>query len=181
MKKHIKPEEVKEVWEYREGNLYWRENPHPIRKFDLSKPAGCINSIGYRVINYKRVLYPAHRLIFAYHKGYFPKEVGHKNGIPSDNRIENLEDVTHSQNMMNQGCMNVLGFKHIYKQKNKKNYKQGFIYVFGLRINGKMKRIKASTDLCKLLVFRNSWLQKHDRLRWQAIMRFEYGQLDYVA
>ena len=51
-------------------------------------------------------------------------------------------------------------FKYIHKHKDKA-CKEGFTYRFRVRENGKMKTIKTSTNLEKLVAFRNKWLQKH--------------------
>ena len=46
--------------------------------------------------------YLEHRLIWLYHYGEWPKgDLDHKNGIPDDNRIKNLRECTHQQNMLN--------------------------------------------------------------------------------
>lgn len=46
--------------------------------------------------------YYAHRLAWLYVYGEWPKhEIDHINGNPSDNRICNLRDVTHSENLQN--------------------------------------------------------------------------------
>ena len=42
-----------------------------------------------------------HRLIFLLEYGYLPKEIDHINGDRQDNRIENLREVTRSQNQFN--------------------------------------------------------------------------------
>ena len=45
-----------------------------------------------------------HRLVFflVYHR--FPKEIDHLNGIKTDNRIENLREVSGSENCLNKDC-----------------------------------------------------------------------------
>ena len=45
-----------------------------------------------------------HRLVFflVYHR--FPKEIDHLNGIKTDNRIENLREVSGSENCLNKAC-----------------------------------------------------------------------------
>lgn len=46
--------------------------------------------------------YFAHRVAWALHYGSWPEgQIDHVNGVRSDNRIENLRDVTHSDNQKN--------------------------------------------------------------------------------
>lgn len=50
----------------------------------------------------KHVLYPNHRIIWAMHYGVWPtKFLDHINGDPTDNRIENLREVTNQENCKN--------------------------------------------------------------------------------
>lgn len=65
--------------------------------------AGCKDKEGYRVIKFQRRVYFAHRLAWLYVYGEWPKaKTDHINGDKADNRIDNLRDVTQSQNMQNQ-------------------------------------------------------------------------------
>lgn len=92
-------EEVLSLFDYREGNLYWKIKPHvAISEGDL---AGSKNGAGYWHIQFKKVKYKAHRLIYLYHYGYLPKEIDHINGDKLDNRIENLRACTRFQNNRN--------------------------------------------------------------------------------
>lgn len=84
--------------------------------------AGCLNKkIGYRQITifYKR--YYAHRLAWFYVHGKWPaKEIDHINGNRSDNRIENLRDISHNENMMGFkkfSCANTSGYTGVYWEK----------------------------------------------------------------
>ena len=66
------------------------------------KPSGCINGVsGYMQIGINYVVHKAHRLAFLYVYGYMPKEVLHDDQNPSNNKIDNLSDGTHAQNMKN--------------------------------------------------------------------------------
>ena len=59
------------------------------------------NPKGYRQVHAQRRMHWAHRIIFLMHRGYLPVEVDHRNGIRSDNRIENLRSANSSTNKQN--------------------------------------------------------------------------------
>ena len=62
-----------------------------------------LNQIGYRQVAIFGQYYLAHRLIWLYHYGAWPKgEIDHVNGDRSDNRLENLRDVPRKINGRNQ-------------------------------------------------------------------------------
>lgn len=70
---------------------------------------------GYLKTLIKRKPYRVHRLIWIMHHGYEPQVLDHINGIPDDNRIENLREATHSQNNLNRRMhhRNKSGFKGV--------------------------------------------------------------------
>lgn len=86
------------------------------------KPLGRIDSEGYILIRFREKGYRAHRLAWALHYGEWPsREIDHINGIPDDNRLMNLRDVTPSEN-----------------QQNKKVHREG--KIAGVRYDSRSKR-----------------------------------------
>lgn len=69
--------------------------------------------------------YYTHRLIFAWHHGFFPEQVDHKNQNRDDNRIENLRAANASQNIGNQSLRktNKSGLKGVYWDKSHKKWR----------------------------------------------------------
>lgn len=65
--------------------------------------AGCRRSDGYVTIRVYGVQYLAHRLAWLWCTGDHPTgEIDHKNGVPGDDRFENLRDLSRSGNQQNQ-------------------------------------------------------------------------------
>lgn len=65
--------------------------------------AGCTSKVGYTVIRIDGVLYQAHRLAIFYIYGAWPEyDVDHKNGVRTDNRLDNLRCATRGENLQNQ-------------------------------------------------------------------------------
>lgn len=96
--KNLTAEEVHSLLLYEDGALFWKQ----LRKGKTGKRAGSQNDRGYRnvVINGKQQR--EHRLIWLMHYGSMPKgEIDHIDGNRSNNRIENLRDVTKVENMKN--------------------------------------------------------------------------------
>lgn len=82
--------------------------------------AGSVDVDGYIKIGVLKHRYRAHRLAWLYTNGTWPKnQIDHINRNRSDNRICNLRDVTHQQNVQNAGnfCNNTSGRKGVYWNK----------------------------------------------------------------
>jgi len=63
---------------------------------------GTINGEGYLQVMINLKTYQVHRLVWLYHHGYTPEGMmDHINRIRTDNRIENLREVSRSCNMRN--------------------------------------------------------------------------------
>ena len=113
VKKHIR---------YEDGKIYWTD--FSIRPTAKKEAIGYKCKSGYVVMKFMKKTTFVHRIIFLLHHGYLPKNVDHINGNKSDNRIENLRDVTHCQNMMNikKYSVNTSGYKGVSLHKNSKKW-----------------------------------------------------------
>jgi HNH endonuclease/AP2 domain len=105
---------VKELFDYCDGNLIKRST---------GKRVGTITSKSvnrqYVVVWAMSKLWTAHRLIFLWHHGFFPKIIDHIDQNSLNNRIENLRAVTKSENSQNSNKRktNTSGYKGVYWRK----------------------------------------------------------------
>lgn len=94
---------------------------------------GGINSNGYRsvMIKYKKCnrSFKVHRLVMLAFHGPSKLEVNHINGIKSDNRLENLEYVTRSENLKH---AYTIGLRDIPKGEQKRNSKLKEIDIYAI-------------------------------------------------
>lgn len=94
-------ERLREILEYNPetGIFRWKKPKYGRRK---NKIAGCKNHNGYIMITHKGKKYQAHRLAFLYMGGYMPENiVDHIDRDPSNNKWDNLREVSHQCNMRN--------------------------------------------------------------------------------
>ncbi len=94
--------EVRERYAYDAltGVFVYRQQRGPKK---AGESAGTVKPDGRRVINVNGVLCFAHRLAWLYQTGQWPKgEIDHRDGNPSNNRFDNLRDVTAQVNKQNQ-------------------------------------------------------------------------------
>lgn len=96
-------ERVKELFDYREdGSLVWRVYRNASARIGVR--AGSVHHSGYRIIRQKGRTYGEHRIVWLWHYGYMPEnEIDHINRKRSDNRVENLREVTRVCNNRNSG------------------------------------------------------------------------------
>jgi hypothetical protein len=104
---------VKSLFDYQldNGALAWRSRPvdhfktwHAYLGWNKKYPgqeALTLDGKGYRVVTVFGKRYLVHRLIWLYVYGDQPKILDHINGIKTDNRINNLREVTTQTNNMN--------------------------------------------------------------------------------
>jgi len=77
---------------------------------------GCPSTQGHLQIVVNGCPQLAHRLVWLYHYGYFPKMIDHINRNPADNRIENLREADKKLNAINSGLIstNTSGYKGVH-------------------------------------------------------------------
>jgi len=92
-------EYLHQVFEYKNGHLYWKINKQAIK---TGNKAGTIDySRPYIRITLNGKRYQEHHLVFLMFNGFLPKQIDHINGIKNDNCIENLRVCNHSENQYN--------------------------------------------------------------------------------
>lgn len=125
------------------GVLTWAKSRKRIR---VGEVAGHLNARGYLqiCINYKR--YMAHRLAWLYVHGKWPAhEIDHINGVRNDNRLCNLREATHIENIQNQPMpkTNTSGVKGVWWDKKERKW------CAACRVNKKRYYIGYFTDITK--------------------------------
>lgn len=125
-------EELHRLFDYKDGHLYWKIKPSKCTS--IGDKVGCLDTHNlYIKSSYKDKNYLVHRLVFAWHYGYFPKMIDHINGIRFDNRIENLRAADDKSNQWNQKLhsRNTSNYKNVIFRKDKQRWACRF------KVNGK--------------------------------------------
>jgi len=134
----ISQEQLKQQLHYNpETGLFTRlvSNTNRTRVGDI---AGCTNRDGYIQIRVLGKEYKAHRLVFLYMTGKFPKDqADHLDHDRKNNQWGNLREASHLDNGRNQGITsnNTSGFNGIgWSERDKKWYAR-------IRVDGKKKHL----------------------------------------
>lgn len=91
------------AFDYRaDGKLIWK-TPRS-HKISVGDESGCLAKYGYLKTGYNGKTYLTHRVIWFWHHGEWPKIIDHINGVKTDNRIENLKNVSLRENCSNKIC-----------------------------------------------------------------------------
>jgi len=127
------PQEIlKEYFDYhKDGKLIWKKSTGRTAK--IGNEAGYLNDNGYIRILFQGKKYAAHRLIWVWHKGDIPidKQIDHMDRNRSNNKIENLQEATHAQNLTNRSLSkrNKSGFNGVYFDKQAGKYKAQIMHL----------------------------------------------------
>jgi hypothetical protein len=130
-KPSITQNELKQLFEYKNGNLYRLTT---LGNYNVGMLAGGEKpKRSYRYIHIKGANYLAHRLIYLYHHGIMPKFIDHIDENKVNNTIENLRPATHQQNCLNIGIKksNTSGVKGVSWHPRDK------VWMAQIRIEGK--------------------------------------------
>lgn len=103
MKEYPSTEELRATFDYVDGCLYWKIKP-AMCIFVGDKAGTPKGNNGYCRIQYKGSTYLVHRLVWIWHGNKLEEgmEIDHINRVRADNRIENLRQVTRTENLANQ-------------------------------------------------------------------------------
>jgi len=151
-------ERVRELFTYNGKDLFWKITTNG--RAPKGRIAGNLRPDGYRQIRINRKHYYAHRIIWLYKNGYMPEHlIDHINRNPSDNRIENLREITGSCNIRNSGNPknNASGVKGV--RLNKKNK----IWVAEIYVVDKTHYLGESKDFNEAVLLR---LMAEQCLNW---------------
>jgi len=97
----VSPENVAEIFDYRDGKLYWKSSLSGKSRIE-GREAGGLNADGYVKVEVGGKAIGVHRIVWLMHNGRWPAgEIDHRNGVRNDNRIANLRDVVHETNTQN--------------------------------------------------------------------------------
>jgi hypothetical protein len=115
----LTPERLKEVLKYfpTTGRFRWRVRQGPRSPGD---EAGTLCPDGYHTIKLDGVGHFSHRLAWLYIHGEHPTgEINHRNGNPADNRIANLEQCGHRENVWHAVTRNMSAATGLYRRRGK--------------------------------------------------------------
>ena len=145
----ISQELLHEIFEYRDGNLYWKKASN--HKVKLDRKAGSISDTGYLRVGLFGKHFRIHRLIYLMFHGHLPKILDHINGNKLDNRIENLRPATYSQNCSNsvKQKRNTSGIKNVYWSKKIRKWTVIIGSYNKLKYFGSYASIEEAADVAK--------------------------------
>lgn len=107
------------IFDYIDGKLFWIKPLSPNKRLLGMEAGSATKHDRYKKVMIDKKSYKVHRLVYFMHHNYFPVYIDHINGNTFDNRIENLRDVTYTQNNQNAKIRkdSTSGVKGVYLHK----------------------------------------------------------------
>jgi hypothetical protein len=149
----LSQEVVRNLFDYNTetGELVRLVAPHSRSRSKAGSIAGCKNGCGYFQTGINGKLYLNHRIIWIYVYGYNPElDIDHINRIKTDNRIENLREVSRSCNLRNKNktTKNTSRVQGVHMDNRKK------LWMSRITNNGKNKFIGYFDDFTEAVAHR---------------------------
>ncbi len=94
VKSRLTQAKVKRLFEYRDGELYWKKSVGSVKK---GEEAGSMSGKGYKQVGIDKNVYRYGRIIYLMFHGYLPECVSYIDSNHLNTRIENLREATPSQ------------------------------------------------------------------------------------
>lgn len=115
-RKDVTQELLKNIFEYRDGNIYWKISNNTRTK--IGSKAGT-DTCGYTVTIFHGLRMKNHQIIFLMEYGYLPKLIDHADRNGLNNLKDNLRDGTFRKNAQNRGIRsdNKSGYKGVHYHK----------------------------------------------------------------
>ena len=116
-------QQVANVWEYRDGDLYWLI--HAGRGASIKYPGDKVSTVpdpqGYCYVSWNHKHYAIHRVVFLLTYGWLPDCIDHIDGNPGNNNHLNLRAATWQQNQHNRRINKnvVSGVKNVTRHQGK--------------------------------------------------------------
>jgi len=120
MRNNITQDRLKELFNYCPDTGIFTRIKVTGRKTKIGDVAGVTRKDGYKLIGIDKVQYLSHRLAWLYMYGEFPTDaIDHIDQNPSNNKIDNLRDVTSTKNQRNRKLCknNTSGVHGVYWHK----------------------------------------------------------------
>lgn len=130
-----------QLFEYKDGNLYWKLNP--ANNVKAGDSAGSFCNRGYKFVGIDKKVYRIHRLIYLMFYGYLPKIIDHKDGNKGNNKIENLREANIFENQQNR----IIQKNNKSRIKNVDWHKLTAKWRVSIQVNKKRKFIGSFKDL----------------------------------
>ena len=131
------------LFDYKDGKLYWKNKTSSFSNITIGQKAGCFGKENYQYVAFNKRRKPLHSVIYCMFHGKMPKIIDHIDGNVFNNKIENLREVSHSQNMLNSRLRkdSLTGLKNITFHKTNKKY------IVRMIVNGVRKHFGCYNDI----------------------------------